>query len=60
MFDGRATRIFARKAQFFVKKKYPKQSQSLKNMYTKAQFENPKHLHQTTFENLKYLQQTMF
>jgi hypothetical protein len=42
------------------KKKYPKQSQSLKNMYTKAQFENPKHLHQTTFENLKYLQQTMF
>jgi hypothetical protein len=26
----------------------------------KAQFENPKHLYQTTFETLKYLQQTMF
>ncbi len=30
------------------------------NIYNKAQFENPKHLHQTTFETLKYLQQTMF
>jgi hypothetical protein len=26
----------------------------------RAQFESPKHLHQSTFETLKYLQQTMF
>jgi hypothetical protein len=30
------------------------------NIYTKAQFESPKHLHQSTFKTLKYLQQTMF
>jgi hypothetical protein len=30
------------KPNFLYNKKYPKQSQSLKNMYTKAQFENPK------------------
>jgi hypothetical protein len=30
------------------------------NVYYKAQFESPKHQHQTTFETLKYLQQTMF
>jgi hypothetical protein len=30
------------------------------NIYNKAQFESPKHLHQTTFETLKYLQQTIF
>jgi hypothetical protein len=30
------------------------------NIYNKAQFENPKHLHQTTLKALKYLQQTMF
>jgi hypothetical protein len=30
------------------------------NIYNKAQFESPKHIHQTTFETLKYLQQTMF
>jgi hypothetical protein len=30
------------------------------NIYSKAQLENPKHLHQTTFKTLKYLQQTMF
>jgi len=30
------------------------------NIYNKAQFESPKHLHQTTFETLKYLHQTMF
>jgi hypothetical protein len=29
-------------------------------MYNKAQFENPKHLHQTTFETFKYQQQTMY
>jgi hypothetical protein len=26
------------------------------NIYNKAQFENPKHLHQTTFKTFKYLQ----
>jgi len=30
------------------------------NIYNKAQFESPKHLHHTAFETLKYLQQTMF
>jgi hypothetical protein len=30
------------------------------NIYNKAQFETPKHLHQPTVETLKYLQQTMF
>jgi hypothetical protein len=30
------------------------------NIYNKAQFEWPKHPHQTAFETLKYLQQTMF
>jgi hypothetical protein len=29
------------------------------NIYTKAQFESPKHLHQITFEPLKRSQQTM-
>jgi hypothetical protein len=43
-------------------KNSPKSCQVKKgqNIYNKAQFENPKHLHQTTFETLKYLQQTMF
>jgi hypothetical protein len=30
------------------------------NIYNKAQFESPKHLHQATFKTLEYLQQTMF
>jgi len=30
------------------------------NIYIKAQFESPKHLHQTTFEIKTYLQQTQF
>jgi hypothetical protein len=30
------------------------------NIYNKAQFESPKHLHQTFFETLTFLQQTMF
>jgi hypothetical protein len=40
----------------------PKSSQVKKgqNIYNKAQFESPKHQHQTTFETLKYLQPTMF
>jgi hypothetical protein len=29
------------------------------NIYSKAQFESPKHLQQSPFETLKYLQQTM-
>jgi hypothetical protein len=29
------------------------------NIYNKAHFESPEHLHQTTVETLKYLQQTM-
>ncbi len=30
------------------------------NIYIKAEFESPKHLHQTNLETFKYLQQTMF
>jgi len=30
------------------------------NIYSKAQFESPDYLHQTTFEILKYQQQSMF
>jgi hypothetical protein len=29
------------------------------NIYNKAQFESPKHQHETFFETLKYLPQTM-
>jgi hypothetical protein len=36
------------------------QDKKLQNLYNKAQFESPKHLHKTTFETLKYLQQSMF
>jgi hypothetical protein len=46
--------IFQKVAQTVSK---PRKGQ---NIYNKAQFESPKHLHETTFENLKYLQQTMF
>ena len=42
--------IFQRIAQKVAK------SKKGQNIYNKAQFENPKHLHQTTFETLKYLQ----
>jgi hypothetical protein len=43
-------------------KNSPKSCQVKKgqNIYNKAQFENTKHLRQTTFKTLKYLQQTMF
>jgi hypothetical protein len=30
------------------------QAKKGQNMYNKTQFENPKHLHQSTFETLKY------
>jgi hypothetical protein len=54
------TRRLEKIAQFF--KNSPKNLQVKKgqNIYNKAQFESPKHLHQATFETLKYLQQTMF
>jgi hypothetical protein len=52
-----------------LEKKLPKFSKKIaqkvaklkkvQNIYNKAQFENPKHLQQTTFETLKYPQQTM-
>jgi hypothetical protein len=43
-----------------VSKNSPKSCQVKKgqNIYSKAQFESPKHLQQTTFETLKYLQPT--
>ncbi len=46
--------IFQRIAQKVAK------SKKGQNIYNKAQFENPKHLHQTPFKTIKYLQQTMF
>jgi hypothetical protein len=59
--------IFQKVAQFFKNlANFSKSSQksvqvkNVLNIYIKAQFESPKHLHQTTFETLKYVQQTMF
>ncbi len=45
--------MIRKNAHFF--KEYPKQSPSQKsqNIYYEAEFESPKHLHQTTFETLK-------
>ncbi len=54
MMRKKIRQIFQRIAQKVAK------SKKGKNIYKKAQFENPKHLHQTTFKTLKYLQQTMF
>ncbi len=44
--------------RLFFKLKMPKKvpSQKGQNMYSKAQFKNPKHLHQTTFKTSIYLQ----
>ncbi len=58
---GRVTRRLEKNCQIF-QKNCPKRCHVKKdqNIYNKAQFENPKHLHQTTFKTLKYLQQTMF
>ncbi len=47
-------------AQFFKISPRLLQVKKGQNIYNKAQFENPKHLHQITFETLKYLQQIMF
>jgi hypothetical protein len=49
---GKSAQNLENVAQTVAKaKKYQK-------IYIKAQFESPKHVHQTTFEPLKYLQQT--
>jgi hypothetical protein len=37
-----------------------RQVKKSQNIYNKAQFVNPKYLHQTTLKALKYLQQIMF
>ncbi len=57
----RVTRWFKKIWQIF-QRIAPKSCQVKKgqNIYNKAQFESPKHLHQTTFKTLKCLQQTMF
>ncbi len=51
-----------KKIHQIFQRRVPKVTKSKKgqNIYNKAQFESPKHLHQSTFETLKYLQQTMF
>ncbi len=58
---SRVTRRLEKNSPKFSKKS-PKSCQVKNgpNIHIKAQFESPKHLHQTTFETLKYLQQTMF
>jgi hypothetical protein len=57
----RVTRRLEKKLPNFSKNS-PKSHQVKKgqNIYNKAQFKSPKHLHQTTFKTLKYPQQTMF
>jgi hypothetical protein len=61
LFTHRVTRIFEENLPN-ISKSSPSGLQVKKgqNIYNRAQFENTKHLHQTTFETLKYLQQTMF
>jgi hypothetical protein len=56
--SGRVTRLLEKKDLPNFSKNSP--SQKGHNIYNKVQFENTKHLHQTTFKTLKYLQQTMF
>jgi hypothetical protein len=58
---GRVTRRLEKKLPNYSISR-PKSLQVKKgpNIYNKAQFESPKHLHQSTFETLKCLQQTMF
>jgi len=55
--DQKIWKTFAHFLKSSTKSLQGKKGQSICN---KAQFESPKHLHQTTFETLKYLQQTMF
>ncbi len=57
----RVTRRFEKNSPNFEKvaQKVSKSKEG-QNIYNKAQFESPKHVHQATFETSKYLQQTMF
>jgi hypothetical protein len=59
---NRVTRRFEKQKLPILSKSSPNSLRAKKgqNIYIKAQFESPKHLHQTTFETLKCLQQTMF
>jgi len=58
---GRVTRRLEKNCQIFerIAEKVAKSKQG-QNIYNKAQFESPKHLHQTTYKTLIYLQQIMF
>jgi hypothetical protein len=58
---NRVTRQLEKKLPNFSKNS-PKSHQVKKgqNIYNKAQFENPKHLHQTTLETLKYYNKPCF
>jgi hypothetical protein len=60
--DRVTRRLEKEKNQQFFQRIAQKVAKSKKgqNIYNKAQFESPKHLHHTTFETLKYLLQTMF
>ncbi len=58
--DQVTRRLEKKLAKFFKEEPKKLPSQKSQNINNKAQFENPKHLHQTTFKTLKYLQQTMF
>jgi hypothetical protein len=57
----RMTRRLAKNCQIFerIAQKVANSKQG-QTIYNKAQFESPKHLHQTTFETLKYLHQACF
>jgi hypothetical protein len=60
-YSSRVTRRLEKNRPIFQKEaQNVSKSKRGQNGYNKAQFESPKHLHQTTFETLKYLQQTMF
>jgi hypothetical protein len=54
------TRRFEKAPNFSKSSPSSLQAKKGQNIYNKAQFESPKHLHQTIFETLKYLWQTMF
>jgi len=52
------TRWFEKNALFFKSSLNSFQAKKCQKIYNKAQFESPKHLHQTTFDTLEYLQQS--
>jgi hypothetical protein len=52
--------MIRKKAKILEKVAKTVSKQKCQNIYTKAQFEGPKHLQQTPRETSKYVQQTLF